>query len=580
VKTTEHPLKDRFMSIALLTFLTVCILGVVFIYRNKSSEQKVLDLAFSDKALSLFDESLKGLTERNIQAKQAQLDNALLKLQKEKLQLQADIDAMPFWMSVKQWTILISLSLVGIGLIVSGVFAGRVIVWRNSLVSLKAGDIETQIARKAVNDPQYVMFVHTIAQIRNTHSELSIKEQLELAAMMIRAVGGHRGLGSQAIDITPELMNNAPAIQTSHAVPTFADLLQDGSVGPGRPFVFGIQEGQHVSGTEQDIFACAIGAESGGGKTTTLRGFICQAALRGGKSYVIDFNFPHTESLLFSTKPLEKQGAVVSGNPKKIIEKINTIIDRRMRREEPSHPPVFFIVDEALEACKRLPFLLLDLIFKVSTEGRKTGVFGIFAGHSWGAKRTGGDSALTSNCESKLVHRMSRVQANILLDDADLAKQAKYFPPGRAFFKKVGQQPVILDVPFCTLSDVERVAGMLPSVSSWKPTQSQGVSAGFRSEQKPNRNQEETRAETTQDFEQETNAETGHQETAETTKETNRNQDRELLQKVQGFCDRMTLPKVAKMAGVNRGYLSRVLRGEKMSENLRQKLVSFVQSNA
>ena len=73
----------------------------------------------------------------------------------------------------------------------------------------------------------------------------------------------HRSEGGQIVDVAP------PALPSP--APTFATLLAQGTIGPGRPLITGYSDGQAITGALADWRSGAVAGLPGSGKTTTQR---------------------------------------------------------------------------------------------------------------------------------------------------------------------------------------------------------------------------------------------------------------------------------------------------------------------
>jgi hypothetical protein len=454
------------------------------------------------------------------------------------------------------------LALVGVscasGLILSFYF-GHAKLREKSIVEQQVGSSMLKVHYSTLKKPEFMLYVSQVNEIEGLRAqfpEKALRMSLALSAAItaqMKAIAGRRGLlGGPVIDAIP---TEAPPAIMQHAIPSFRDLLLDGTIDAGNPLVFGFADGEQITGTWQDLFSCAVGGRAGSGKTSTLRSIVCQSVLQGCEFLLIDPHFPHEDSLQASLKPLIETGHVTVDLPINVLKTVNRAINHRIKGKEPDNKPLILVIDELLSLMPKLPGTA-ETIFNVGTEGRKVKVYGLFSGHSWQAKRTGGDTAIRDNLTAIFAHNMKPKQAQMLLQDADLSSQVNALRTGQAVFAPVNADPRVVSVPFCTVKDVKMVAEMIT----------------------------ETRKETTSKPEEtnhETNGETHETETHETNDETSQVsggfQGYTLLPKVQKLCDKFTLPKVAESAGVNKGNLSQVLRGGKpLSESMRIKLEMYV----
>ena len=281
----------------------------------------------------------------------------------------------------------------------------------------------------------------------------------KMAAIRIKELDALTVRGRLTTQIAlPESTNiniSAPA-QT----PTFQKLLESGEIAIGKPMILAVEAGGLIRGTWLDLFSCAVGGQSGSGKTGTLRSYVCQSVLQGFQVWIIDPHYPHPESLQASLWPFIEKDLVKVGLPVEVCKEVNQTIDRRLRTQEDSSTPAILVVDEVLDVMTNCPGAA-QTIEKIGTQGRKCQVYGLFAGHSWLAAKTGGSSALRDNLTAKICHHMEKKQAKVLIDDNETAKQIQKLKTGEAFLKVIGKEPIAVKIPECVTADVIRVATLL-----------------------------------------------------------------------------------------------------------------------
>src|SRR4051812_15985962 len=81
--------------------------------------------------------------------------------------------------------------------------------------------------------------------------------------------------------------------------PTFAQLLDQGLIGGGRPLILGYSAdtGQPITGSWKDLYSCGVGAQQGAGKTWLLAFLLAQSAAAGGRLIICDLHAGDDESL-------------------------------------------------------------------------------------------------------------------------------------------------------------------------------------------------------------------------------------------------------------------------------------------
>ncbi len=272
----------------------------------------------------------------------------------------------------------------------------------------------------------------------------------------------------------PQTIPESPALPA--APPTFAQLLDNGTIHRGAPLILGYSEGQPLTGSWKDLYSSAIAGVSGSGKTTTIRFLACQSALHGARFVVID---PHLdtgdESLAATLSPLQHTMLCApAGSDRPILQAVRLVksqLDARLRGDK-TRSPLVLAVDE-FTRCMRSSAIaheLAGLIEAIGQEGRKVGVFAMLAGHVWSAERAGG-TPLRDALASCYVHRIKRRQANMLLQLGDELPETLMLPTGTAYLYRTSGKLETVAIPFTSKIDVEHVAGLLEATS--KPARNQ-----------------------------------------------------------------------------------------------------------
>jgi DNA segregation ATPase FtsK/SpoIIIE-like protein len=139
-------------------------------------------------------------------------------------------------------------------------------------------------------------------------------------------------------------------------------------------------------------------------------------------------------------------------------------VERRKRTGE-KFPPLFFVVDEfnaVMRMGGELAEELSTLLLEISQEGRKYGVFALLIAQIW-TKKGIGDADIRQSCASAIVHRTSKTQAELLLDDPEHARAVTKLEPGVAMFLDTNGYIHELRTPFTTEQDGHLVGRLLAS---------------------------------------------------------------------------------------------------------------------
>lgn len=281
----------------------------------------------------------------------------------------------------------------------------------------------------------------------------------EIQNAQLRAIIGRRGPQSQAaLSVAPA----ENALIEVPKVPTFGQLIGSGLIAADRPLVFGYAHGQPKTGTWKDIYSNATGGQSGSGKTNTLRALIAQSILQGVHFWIVDYHWPHEESLLATLGNLKDSLQVTYADKlidvRPLLEAVDATIDRRKQGEELSTPIRVLCIDELLQIVKNCPYAE-TVIERIGTEGRKFGVYGLFSAQSWKSNKI--DTTARDNLTSIFAHYMKPNQARVLLQDSDRERQVKHLRPGQMLFCPLNGLDEVIDVPFCSSEDIRLVANMV-----------------------------------------------------------------------------------------------------------------------
>jgi hypothetical protein len=292
------------------------------------------------------------------------------------------------------------------------------------------------------------------------------------------------------------------SLTTGSTVPTFADLLSNGSVGKGNPLLLGysIEKNKPIEGTWLDIYSTALGGVPHSGKTTTQRFLACQLALWGAKFVVCD---PHAEagedSLAGTLKPLQKQFICdTASSEEDILDCLKLVDDMGKKRisGDKDRTPIILWIDElnGLLSSSLGPNIV-GLLKETARAYRKVAIFLSASGHTWTASSTGGNTDLRANFASRMVHRMERQQARILLP-TDMAVRAEHLDVGQFILHSMKHADTVC-VPLTVPADVGRVAGLLEdNQPTMERVQSQSVRSHSEAGLQPRKAAETLSAET------------------------------------------------------------------------------------
>jgi hypothetical protein len=176
---------------------------------------------------------------------------------------------------------------------------------------------------------------------------------------------------------------------------------------------------------------------------------------------------PHAEagedSLAGTLKPLQKQFLCdTAASEENILDCLKLVDDMGKKRisGDKDRTPIILWIDElnGLLSSSLGPNIV-GLLRETARAYRKVAIFLSASGHTWTASSTGGNTDLRANFASRMVHRMERQQARILLP-TDMAARAEHLDVGQCILHSMKHADTV-SVPLTTPADVACVAGLL-----------------------------------------------------------------------------------------------------------------------
>lgn len=245
-------------------------------------------------------------------------------------------------------------------------------------------------------------------------------------------------------------------------VPSFAELLERGEVGPGRPMLLGYADGAPVVGSWLDLYSCAVGGLSGSGKSWTACFLAAQAALYGARIVLLDPHADNAESLAQRLAPMRGRFVCeVATTPVEMRRAVDLVADELERRKAGARGDGWIVIADEFSALQRggLAEPLGRLVEGLGQEGRKLHLYGLICGQVWSATRSGG-SELRDSLASAYVHRLRPAQARMLtgLTADELPADLLSLPAGAAYLLSTAGDLRRLTIPQMRPADLVRVA--------------------------------------------------------------------------------------------------------------------------
>lgn len=280
-----------------------------------------------------------------------------------------------------------------------------------------------------------------------------------------RAIAGKRGMLALGAGHAEE---NFIDIPVHTATPSFAELLRNGLLAPGKPLILGYnRQGQPQTRSLRDVKSLAIAGWQGSGKTLSMGYIIASSVLAYGvQVYVVDPHKHHPESLSALIMPLEATGRVTIINPfdtPALIHDLHTLLDQRLNGQAPCEPGILLVIDEMARLAKMDCFdQLVTFLERCTEETRKANITFIGGSHKWTARHFKGRADIRGCMNSMLIHKTKPSQADLLVEDAhdkNLVKQLHH--PGDAILVTDYDTPQVITMPLATRDDMQRVAELV-----------------------------------------------------------------------------------------------------------------------
>jgi hypothetical protein len=291
------------------------------------------------------------------------------------------------------------------------------------------------------------------------------RQMLEDMTEYTRSLAGKRGLNALTTSDPDQNQFGSPALLST---PTFAELLSDGTIAPGKPLVLGYdRQGQPQYRTLQDLKSLAIAGWQGSGKTLST-GYMVASSIfvYSVHAYIVDPHKQHQESLSTLLKPLESTGHITIINPfdtQTLLDNLNSILDRRLDGQEANEPGILLVIDELARLAKMACFdQLVTFLERCTEETRKANITFIGGSPKWTARYFKGRADIRGCMNSMLIHKTKPSQAELLIEDAHDKNLVKHLNrPGDAILVTDYATPTLVSMPRCNRKDMETVAHLM-----------------------------------------------------------------------------------------------------------------------
>lgn len=256
-------------------------------------------------------------------------------------------------------------------------------------------------------------------------------------------------------------------VANQDTIPTFAQLLDGGLIGPGRPLILGYDAltRQPIAGAWKDLYSCGVGAQQGAGKTWLLAFLLAQSAAGGGRLIICDLHAGDDESLANRIGALAPAFMRDIASTPKEIESAFAFADDKLekRKTNAARWPIVLVADEwtsllRTSAGSALPFHIQN----IAEQGRKFNVNGILAAQAW-TKAASSDvrNQLTSHYVMRQRPEEARYQLGLRSDQ--LPDDIRKLPDATGYLLNVTGELIKVVIPHMTSADIARCGEMIDS---------------------------------------------------------------------------------------------------------------------
>jgi hypothetical protein len=265
--------------------------------------------------------------------------------------------------------------------------------------------------------------------------------------------------------VPPAQLSAAETVATTAPIPTFAQLIDQGLIGLGKPLILGYDAatGQPITGAWRDLYSCGVGALQGAGKTWLLAFLLGQSAAAGGRLIICDLHAGDDESLANRIGALAPAFMCDIASTPKEIESAFAFADDKLEKRKTNNArwPIVLCCDEwtsllRTSAGPNLP----THIQNIAEQGRKFNVNGILAAQAW-TKAASSDvrNQLTSHYVMRQRQEEARYQLGLRAEQ--LPDDIRGLPDATGYLLNVQGELIKVVIPFMTAHDLARCGEMI-----------------------------------------------------------------------------------------------------------------------
>jgi hypothetical protein len=256
-------------------------------------------------------------------------------------------------------------------------------------------------------------------------------------------------------------------------VPTFAQLLDQGKVGPGNKLLLGFRDGQPIEGSWSDLYSTGVGGMTGSGKSWLAAFLVGQSAAAGARIILIDPHAGDPQSLATRLAPLSASYMCdTASTPPQIESALKLAADKLDGRKAGRGGtwPLLLICDEWTSLLRgKLGDLLTATTLDYAEQGRKYGCFALLAAQAWQVDAAGPvRDRLASHYTMRTRGDQFRYQMG-LRGSAPL--DTLFLKPGEAYFLSTRGELGKVCIPQMADGDLARCAALIdrPAAAAGQP---------------------------------------------------------------------------------------------------------------
>lgn len=272
----------------------------------------------------------------------------------------------------------------------------------------------------------------------------------------------------------PAEAEQVSAPQLAAPIPTFAQLLDGGQIGPGRPMLLGYDadSGQPLTGSWQSLYSCGVGGMTGSGKSWAVTFLAAQSAAMGARIILIDPHAGDDESLSNRLGGLARSFMCDVASSPQAIESALKLAQSKLENRKAGKGgswPILLICDEWTSLLRgRVGELLTATALDVAEQGRKYGVFAILAAQAWQVDAAG---AVRDRLASHYILRTRGDQFRYQtgLRSASAPQDTLTLPAGQAYMLTTRGDLARIVIPQMTPTDVARLGAAIDKPAASAP---------------------------------------------------------------------------------------------------------------